>query len=223
VAGVKQFDIDQVLDRAMLFFWRRGYKATSIDDLVRAMGIGRGSLYATFRHKRRLFTFVLDHYARKIGGPLLAELNHEDPIRGIRGMLTAIIKRNRENALPVGCLTTNTSLECPEIGKEISKKIARLFASQEAAIYQTLRRAEIQHRLPSGKDIRALARFLAGTAQALNVVDKATRDPAISEDIVRIAMSVLEPNPRKRGTSTSSIPRRSHRISKRRRLKGLGT
>lgn len=215
MAGVKQFDVSEVLDRAMLLFWRRGYEATSIDDLVRATGIGRGSLYATFHDKRRLFASVLDHYAQKIGGPLLAELNDVDPISGIQKMFSAIMKRNREHALPVGCLTTNTSLECPEIGKEISKKIARLFASQEAAIYQTLRRAEIQRRVPRRRNIRALARFFAATAQALNVVDKATRDPTISEDIVRIAMSVLDQNSRrsivqkKRGTSISTKLRRS--------------
>jgi TetR/AcrR family transcriptional repressor of nem operon len=215
MAGVKQFDVTDVLDRAMLLFWRRGYEATSIDDLVRATGIGRGSLYATFHDKRRFFAAVLDHYARKIGGPLLAELSDEDPISGIQRMFSAIMKRNREHTLPVGCLTTNTSLECPQIGKDISQKMAQLFVSQEAAIYQTLRRAKVQGRVPPRRNIRALARFFAGTAQALNVVDKATRDPAISEDIVRIAMSVLDQNSRRptrqkrRGTPMSRKLRRS--------------
>jgi TetR/AcrR family transcriptional repressor of nem operon len=68
----------------MLFFWRRGYKATSIDGLVRATEISRGSLYATFHDKRRLFASVLDHYAQKIGGPLLAELNDKIQLAAFR-------------------------------------------------------------------------------------------------------------------------------------------
>jgi TetR/AcrR family transcriptional repressor of nem operon len=52
MAGVKQFDRNQVLDRAMAAFWTRRYEATSIDDLVEATGIGRGSLYGTFGDKR---------------------------------------------------------------------------------------------------------------------------------------------------------------------------
>ncbi len=48
MAGVKRFDRNQVLDRAMAAFWTRGYEATSIDDLVEATGINRGSLYGTF-------------------------------------------------------------------------------------------------------------------------------------------------------------------------------
>jgi TetR/AcrR family transcriptional regulator, transcriptional repressor for nem operon len=42
--GVKQFDRIQVRDRAMTLFWRRGYEATSIRDLVEATGINRGSI-----------------------------------------------------------------------------------------------------------------------------------------------------------------------------------
>ncbi len=33
MAGVKQFDQNAVLDRAMILFWRRGYEATSVHDL----------------------------------------------------------------------------------------------------------------------------------------------------------------------------------------------
>src|SRR6202011_688874 len=67
MAGVKQFDRDEVLDRAMAAFWTRGYEATSIDDLVQATGIGRGSLYGTFGDKRQLFLAALDHYWNTVG------------------------------------------------------------------------------------------------------------------------------------------------------------
>jgi TetR/AcrR family transcriptional regulator, transcriptional repressor for nem operon len=52
MAGVKQFDRADVLDRATVLFWRRGYEATSIRDLVTATGINRGSIYATFGDKK---------------------------------------------------------------------------------------------------------------------------------------------------------------------------
>jgi TetR/AcrR family transcriptional regulator, transcriptional repressor for nem operon len=55
MAGVRQFDRADVLDRAMVLFWKRGYEATSIRDLLTATGINRGSLYATFGDKKRLF------------------------------------------------------------------------------------------------------------------------------------------------------------------------
>jgi len=41
-------------------FWAEGYEATSMQDLVEAMGINRGSLYGTFGGKRALFLAALD-------------------------------------------------------------------------------------------------------------------------------------------------------------------
>lgn len=53
------FDQDTVLDHTATRFARTGYEATSIDDIVTATGLHRGSLYATFGSKRGLFRAVL--------------------------------------------------------------------------------------------------------------------------------------------------------------------
>jgi hypothetical protein len=50
VAGFKQFDRNEPLDRAMARFWTRGYEATSIDDLVAAT---RNRARKPLRHLRR--------------------------------------------------------------------------------------------------------------------------------------------------------------------------
>ena len=58
----REFDRDEVLDRAVEVFWMRGYDRTSVQDLVNSMGIQRGSLYATFGDKHHLFLEALDRY-----------------------------------------------------------------------------------------------------------------------------------------------------------------
>jgi len=188
--GVKQFDRADVLDRAMALFWRRGYEATSIRDLVAATGINRGSIYATFGDKKGLFLAVLEHYGEKVAKPLMAELGDPDPRRAIERMFESIIRRTSDSRFPRGCLNTNTSLECPGSGDEITRKIAEGFGRQESAIYRVLRRAEARRLLPPTLDARALARFFMAVAQGLNVVNKAVADPTILQDIARVAMSV---------------------------------
>ena len=66
MAGVKQFDRNQVLECAIVLLWTRGFEATSVPDVVDATGVGRGSLYATFRDKNRLFLTVVDHYLETV-------------------------------------------------------------------------------------------------------------------------------------------------------------
>src|SRR5260370_42066539 len=154
MAGVKQFERSEVLDRAMAVFWRRGYEATSIRDLVEATGINRGSIYGTFGDKKGLFLAVLTHYAEEVAKPLMAELSDPDPRRAIERMFDSIIRRRRAPRFPRGCLNTNTSLECPTSGDEITRKIAEGFGHQESAIYGALRRAQVKGRLDSGLDVK---------------------------------------------------------------------
>ena len=41
----REFDEDEVLERALHTFWRPGYEATSVTDLMQATGLAKGSLY----------------------------------------------------------------------------------------------------------------------------------------------------------------------------------
>ena len=56
----KAFNEEEVIDKAVKVFWAKGYEATSMQDLIDAMGIQRGSLYATFGSKQQLFLKSLD-------------------------------------------------------------------------------------------------------------------------------------------------------------------
>jgi len=208
MAGVKQFERDEVLERAMTLFWKRGYQATSIQDLVEATGINRGSIYGTFGDKEGLFLAVLEHYADKVAKPLMAELSDTEasPQRAIERMFESIIRRITDPRFPRGCLNTNTSLECPTSGDEITRKIAERLGQQESAIYRVLRRAQVEGSLDPARDARALARFFTGVAQGLNVVNKAMSDPGVLEDIARVAMGVWDEAGKR--SRLSSKPRR---------------
>lgn len=190
MAGVKQFDRSEVLDRAMALFWTRGYEATSIHDLVEATGVNRGSIYATFGDKKGLFLAVLDHYLETVAKSMMAELSDPDPRRAIERMFDSLIRRTSDPKFPRGCFITNTSLECPGSGDEITRKIAEAIGQQESAIYRVLRRGQAEGSLASTLDARALARFFLGVAQGLNVVNKAVADPEVLKDMVMVAMSV---------------------------------
>src|SRR3954453_12541349 len=62
MARPRSFDENQVLKSAREEFWNRGYAATSLEDLMGATGLGKGSLYGAFGDKRQLFLHVLDNY-----------------------------------------------------------------------------------------------------------------------------------------------------------------
>ncbi len=189
----------------MRLFWTRGYEATTINQLLQATRLNRGSLYATFGGKQRLFLAALDRYIGTIGQTMLGELSDPHPHRALERMFESIISRTGDSQFPRGCLITNTALECPTSGDAITRKIAGMIGAQESTIYQVLRRAQVQGSLDVTQDARALARFFVGVAQGMNVVHKAGGDPAVLGDMARVAMMAwpsarrsLYPKPRPR-------------------------
>jgi TetR/AcrR family transcriptional repressor of nem operon len=190
MAGVKRFEESEVLDRAMRLFWERGYEATSIQDLLDATGLNRGSLYATFGDKRRLFLAAVDRYMQRMAAPMFEALADDDPRRAIGRMFDTIIDRTRDRRLPRGCLITNTAIDCRRLGGQINAKTAQVMKLQEAAIHTVVRRAQAAGRLGPTEDGRALAQFFLAVAQGLNVVNKAGGETAVLKDIARVAMLV---------------------------------
>ncbi|OAV43116.1 TetR/AcrR family transcriptional regulator [Lewinella sp. 4G2] len=62
MARTRAFDEQTVLAKARDLFWERGFTATSIGDLEKALGISRSSLYQTFGGKRALYDATLAAY-----------------------------------------------------------------------------------------------------------------------------------------------------------------
>lgn len=189
MAGVKQFDRDAVVERAMVLFWRQGYGATSIKDLERATRLRRGSLYNAFGDKPGLFIAALKHYETTVGHARISQLADPDPYRAIEGFLTVLVDQMDEPRRPRGCLHTNTALEFPSAPDVILRVIAARTSAIERAIYQVLRRAQREGLLAAKADIRALARFYLGVAKGMTVLHKVFGDAASVRDIVKVAMS----------------------------------
>ena len=111
-----------------MLFWRKGYQATSLADLLAAMGIGRSSFYAAFTDKRTLFLECLDLFAarttelvqraRSEMGPVDA-LQHffERNFIGVPGSgIGASASRHW------GCMLVNTVLEMAGVDDELAER-----------------------------------------------------------------------------------------------------
>ncbi len=195
MARTREFDEGEVLERALGVFWRRGYAATSVEDLTAATGLGRGSLYGAFGDKQALFIACLRRYT--LGGQqvVLQALQHPDPRQAIANAFAVMAARFSDPRFPPGCLQTNTVLEGPGIGEAVTRLNAAALAEFQAALYATLCRAQKLGQLRPGQDPLALAHFFATLALGLAVTSKQTADPAALQNSVAVALSVFQPQP----------------------------
>src|SRR5579862_7894977 len=107
----KEFDPDKALAKAMTTFWRFGYENTSLDLLLREMGIAKQSLYDTFGDKRRLYMKALAYYRRQTNDDLRRLFDANRPVKeGFAKILLGISFESREQH-EHGCLLLSANLE----------------------------------------------------------------------------------------------------------------
>lgn len=82
----KIYDEEVALDKAIEVFWKKGYEAASAEDLLKAMGIGKGSFYLAYKNgKQELFEKSLQRFFYKhINHFLQALQNIDDPLPSIK-------------------------------------------------------------------------------------------------------------------------------------------
>src|SRR5258707_2271777 len=96
MARPKDFDRDIAVERAMSVFWSKGYAATSTDDLLQAMKIGRQSMYDTFGDKRRLYVEALERYQlESTAGNIKRLRSSASPLAGIEALLIGVNSSNK--------------------------------------------------------------------------------------------------------------------------------
>ncbi|GGV37223.1 TetR family transcriptional regulator [Streptomyces longisporoflavus] len=194
MARTKEFDPDAALQSALELFWRRGYEATSMADLVAELGIGRASIYATFGNKHELYLKALDRYATLQNPRLLAELSQPGPaLPAVR----AVVRRFGAEAASAearlnGCFITNTAAELGPHDDAAARCVERSWEHIETLLHSALVRAQAQGELPQDRDPLALARVLLTLMQGLRVIGKASRDGARLRDATEQALSLLD-------------------------------
>ncbi|MFO7261258.1 MAG: TetR/AcrR family transcriptional regulator [bacterium] len=189
----KEFDPDAALDAALQLFWERGYEATSIQDLVDHLGIGRGSLYATFGSKHELYLKALDRYLRTRDPNPIELLNRPGPaLPSVRALVRSYAEEAACDPRRCGCMIVNAAMERVPADPQVAERVQESWRQLEGALADALTRAHEQGELAADKDPVAIARFLLVVLQGLRVVGKAAPDPARLRDAAELALSVLD-------------------------------
>jgi AcrR family transcriptional regulator len=188
VAGKKQFDMDTALDAAMIQFWRAGYADTSVDDLSRATGLNRSSIYSSLGDKDTLFLRCLDRYAARYGGKYDAALScaASKLLTAIRAFFDVTLERIADPELPDGCLVAQSVMAIPELSQSVAAH------AKEALGFQRVRlRAALKAGRLTDQDAEAFAEHIAAVNQSLAVMSRAGANPAQLLAIVGVTVDAL--------------------------------
>ncbi|RKH59917.1 TetR/AcrR family transcriptional regulator [Corallococcus aberystwythensis] len=192
MARTKEFDRDEAVRRAMQVFWEQGYEATSTDDLLRAMGIGRQSMYDTFGDKHGLYLEALRAYQAEYSANLVECLrSHPSPLGAIREFLLSI-PNGTQKARARGCLSVNATAELASTDPDVDTLLKSGGALGQAALERVVKEAQRKGELSPKLDARVAASFLLATIGGLRLSAKAGTPPEALRDVVDFALAGLK-------------------------------
>ncbi|MBL4613810.1 MAG: TetR/AcrR family transcriptional regulator [Magnetovibrio sp.] len=194
MARPQEFEVNDVLDHAMEVFWHKGFDDTSIQDLVDATGLNRGSLYNAFGDKAHLFADVMDRYrAHSLARLLATAPDDASPRQLILDFLQGLVDRARCDTDHKGCLITNTAAGLYGCNEHMSTWIRQTLISLEDVLSNVIERGQQRGEITRQSSPRALARYLVSAAQGINVMARAKPCQDTLRDIVTNTMRALEP------------------------------
>jgi TetR/AcrR family transcriptional repressor of nem operon len=215
MARSKEFDEERALAAAVDVFWRQGYENTSLEALMREMGIARQSLYDTFGDKRALYLKAMAFYRERTNSSLREALASAPTAKeGFTQVLLGLVAESREQHAR-GCLLLSANMERAVDDEEIARFLEDNQAEVESIFADALRRGQRGDELPPGTDAGALAKFFVATIQGMRAMARLKSDRRALRQVARIALAVFDryPSPVSRGRQIVRMTRPKGRPS----------
>ncbi len=189
----KSFDIDGAIDLATEVFWAKGYEATSLADLLKAIGINKGSFYNAFGSKKKLFTQSLLKYEREQRRDTLAQLELlEDPVLAINKLFDALIKESLTDTEKKGCFLVNTALDLPNHDSDIQKAVKKGLKGTESFFERQISLGIKTGSIPKDVDPDTGAKGLLALLVGLRVLARGVFDKSSLSAIKTQAIGLIQ-------------------------------
>ena len=162
----KNFDKQVALRAATDLFWRRGYNATSLDDLLGVMALSKSSFYAEFKSKEALYRACLTYYQQM----LVCQIDQVRVVSpSLRDFLNVIFQAAIDDATsgdPKGCLILNSAVEFgqhkTQFTKDVRIALEAIEKAFESAIQKAVRNGELTTTISPKLLAKAITTLMSG-------------------------------------------------------------
>ncbi|WP_423923928.1 TetR/AcrR family transcriptional regulator [Frigoribacterium sp. 2-23] len=188
----RKFDEDAVVELAAGVFAAAGYGGTTMDELSRATGLGKQSIYNTFGGKRDLFLRALDRSTSTHVDRLTVELASEtsSPLERIGAHLAALAITFTSEG-PLDSLFTKATVELADRDPDVAEAARRAYRRLEDEYAGCIVQAQEAGEVDAALDARALATYFVAVTRGMEVLGTAGADRSTLLGVGRAAMTPL--------------------------------
>lgn len=188
-----EFNPDIALESAMQLFWRKGYESSSLQELLRTMGLSKSSFYQAFKSKHALFQRCIQHYQKSLNDEMRSQLKKTNSAKTfINTVFNNVANETSGSDARRGCLLMNTASEFAQTDQEIADLVSSSIDSITSVFELAIQQAQQQGEISSDKDARTLATYLVSNMSGLKNMVKAGADRETVKRIASIVMSTLD-------------------------------
>ncbi|AEM87026.1 TetR/AcrR family transcriptional regulator [Streptomyces violaceusniger] len=206
----REFDERRVLEQAREQFWATGYAGTRMDEIAKATGLGKGSLYGAFGDKSALFHRVFDEWCTAIveqAEQRLPGAPDGEAFARLSAYVQFIAANIAADTDHRGCLLAKGTAELAQHDPTVGSRSAETMTALLALLRREIAAAQRNGDIDDGADPEHLAALLLAVLRGIEAVGKAGLDPKALHGIADTALAVLpRPEGRDRPTITCGPP-----------------
>jgi TetR/AcrR family transcriptional repressor of nem operon len=202
MAGVRQFNETEVLEKALVLFWKKGFAETSMQELAVATGVQRGSLYNAYQDKETLFLRVFDLYQERVLLQARKELDQPKLRDALRSFYSFIVDSIMTGAPTRGCLTTKSAFGQDVMDASVQTVLQEMLDRYETMLIERFERigknGQTETLAIPAKDA---ARLMVTLARGLVVMERIYQDKArlveTAESLITLLLGPEKPKRRR--------------------------
>ena len=182
---------EQLIEKAQEIFWRKGYTATSLGDLLKVTGAGSGSFYNTFKGgKKEVFRKALLQ-RREAFERFKKELERsESPLDLIKDFFRSIAEADKE-AHRKGCIIANSVVEMTYVDNDLELEVVNILQEVEQMFTETIRKAQELQKINNQTDPKILGKYLITFWCGLNTLRRMYPDKMILLQQIEMQLAVI--------------------------------
>ena len=188
----KIFDEKTALASANELFWKKGYEATSTEELIKVMKLQRGSFYHSFKSKKELFIKAVNTHETKVLQALRDSLlESQTPMQVIRDMFLSIADCTQERH-EKGCILGNTIAELAGIDEELAENAKTHLKTLEEIFFIQIKKSKETKELKTTQNPALLAKHLLNLWNGLNITRRIYPKKEDLQDLIQLQLEILK-------------------------------
>src|SRR3990172_8344045 len=149
---------EEILQTVCGLIHRKGFNNTSLEDILRESGVGKGNFYYYFKSKDDLGFAILDRLAlwtrEEVGRGIFG--SRENAVEEIFDLFDFLVSMQREAGCMGGCPLGNLALELSDIHDGFRQRIEEIIGTWQSQIADALSRAQAKGHLAHNVQVERL-------------------------------------------------------------------